>query len=94
MFMFVSGFLLLDVLRQDLFILCLSVLGGLEPVQFVSPLKSLSSQSLFSNQSLHFRRLVESFVSSLDFPPHNVLSHIILLPQSEHLSNVISPLRS
>jgi hypothetical protein len=52
----------------------------------------LSSESLFGNESLDLWSLVEGLVSLLDFSSNNVLGNIILLSESESLSNVSNSL--
>ena len=83
-----------NVFRKNLFVFSSLVLGGFVFVQSNFLFQSLSSQSLFSDNSLDSRRFVESLVTFLDFSSHDVLSYIILLSQSEDLSNVVSSLWS
>jgi hypothetical protein len=52
----------------------------------------LSSESLLGNESLDLWSLVESLVSLLDFSSNNILGNIILLSESESLSNVSNSL--
>lgn len=78
---------LLDVLGEDLVVLCLVVLGLLESLGLVSLLEGLSSESLLGDESLDLGGLVESLVALLDFSSDYVLSHIVLLSEGEGLSN-------
>jgi hypothetical protein len=94
MFVFVMGSLFLDVLGEDLFILGLGLLFLLVSLLLLLLVDSLSSESLLSDESLYFRGFVEGLVTFLDFSPDNVLSDIILLPESEHLSDVVGSLGS
>lgn len=94
MFVFMVASLFLDVLGEDLIVLSLSFLFLLVSLLLLLLVDSLSSESLLSDESLNFRGLVEGLVALLDFSPHNVLSHIILLSQSEHLSDVVGSLGS
>lgn len=83
----VSSLSLLDVLGEDLVVLCLVVLGLLVSGELVSLFESLSSESLFSDESLDLGGLVESLVTLLDLSSDNVLSHVVLLSQGEGLSD-------
>lgn len=94
MFVFVMGSLFFDILGENLFILGLGLLLLCESVLLLLLVDSLSSQSLLSDESLYFRGFVEGLVALLDFSPDNVLSDIILLPESEHLSDVVGSLGS
>ena len=86
--------LFLDILRKNFVILCSCFLLLLESVLLFFLVGSLSPESLFSDESLDLGGFIEGLVTLLDFSPHDVLSHIILLPQGEHLSDVISSLGS
>ena len=91
---YVSSFLFLDVFGKNLVILCLVVLGFLESVNLVSLVELLSSDSLFSDESLNLWWFVEGLVSLLDFSSHDILSNIILLSKGEYLSNITGSLGS
>lgn len=78
---------LLDVLGEDLVVLGLVVLGLLVSGELGSLVNDLSSDSLFSNESLDLGGFVESLVTLLDFSSDYVLSHIVLLSQDEGLSD-------
>ena len=94
MFVFVVASLFLDVLGENLIVLGLGLLFLLVSLLLLLLVDSLSSESLLSNESLYFRGFVEGLVTLLDFSPDNVLSHIILLSESEHLSDVVGSLGS
>lgn len=91
-FLRIVGFSFLDVLGENLIILCLGFFGGLVAFNLLSLLESLSSESLFGDESLDLWRFVEGLVSLLDFSSDDVLSHIIGLSQGEDLSNVVGSL--
>jgi len=74
-----SGLLLLDILREELFVLGGGLLGGLVAVLNGSLLKLLSAEALLGDQTLDLRGLVMSLITTLDFTGNNVLAHIILL---------------
>jgi hypothetical protein len=78
---------LLDVLGEDLVVLDLVDLGLFVSGELVSLFDSLSSDSLFSDESLDLGGFVESLVTLLDFSSDYVLSHIVLLSQGEGLSD-------
>ena len=86
--------LFLDILGEDFFVLDLSVLFLLVSILLLFLVDSLSPESLLSDESLYFGGLVEGLVALLDFSPDDILSHVILLPQSEHLSDVVGSLGS
>lgn len=88
----VSGFSFLDILGEDFIVLGLLFLGFLESVDLLSLHELLSSDSLFSNESLDLWWFVESLITLLDFSSNNVLSNIVLLSESEDLSNVAGSL--
>ena len=77
----------------------LSVLGGsvsllLGVVHLLGLQGSLSLQSLRGNQSLDLRGLGESLTVLLNGSSHNVVSHVVLLGQTEKLSDVVGTLRA
>lgn len=90
----VHGLSLLDVLGKNLVVLGLEFLGLLEAVDLCALDELLSSQPLLGDESLDVGGLVESLVTLLDFSSHNVLSHVVGLPESEHLSDVAGSLGS
>lgn len=94
MFVFVVASLFLDVLRKNLIVLGLGLLFLLVSLLLLLLVDSLSSESLLSDESLYFGGFVEGLVTFLDFSPDNVLSDIILLSKSEHLSDVVGSLGS
>lgn len=85
---------LLDVLGEDLVVLGLEFLGLLEAVDLCALDDLLSSESLLGDESLDLGGLVEGLVALLDFSSHNVLSHVVGLSESEHLSDVAGSLGS
>ena len=87
-----GGFLLLDVLGEDLVVLCLVILGLLKLLNLCSLDELLSSDSLLSDESLNLGGFVESLISLFDFSSNNVLSDIVLLSESEDLSDVVGSL--
>jgi len=74
-----SGLLLLDILREELFVLGGGLLGGLVAVLNGSLLKLLSAEALLGDQTLDLGGLVMSLITTLDFTGNDVLAHIILL---------------
>ena len=90
--MMVHGLLLLDVLGEDLIVLGLEFLGLLESLDLGDLEELLSSESLLGDESLDLSGLVEGLVALLDFSSHNVLSHVVGLSESEHLSDVAGSL--
>ena len=82
----------LDVLGEDLLVLSFELLGFLVAVELFSLEEGLSSESLLGNESLDVGGLVESLVTLLDLAAHNVLSHVVLLAEGEHLSDVAGSL--
>jgi len=85
---------LLDVLGEDFVVLGLELLRLLEAVDLCALEECLSSESLLGDESLDLGGLVESLVTLLDFSSHNVLSHVVGLSKSEHLSDVAGSLGS
>ena len=55
---------------------------------------SLSSEPLLGDESLDLGRLVEGLVALLDLSSNDVLGDIVLLSQSEGLSDLVDSLRS
>ena len=88
----VSSLLLLEVLGEELLIGHVGSSGGLPAVDLGGLLELLSSESLFSDQSLDLGGRVEGLVTLLDLSPDDVLGDIVLLSQSESLSDLANPL--
>lgn len=84
--------LFLDVLGKNFIVLSSCLLCLLESVLLFLLDGSLSPESLLGDESLDLGGFVEGLVTLLDFSPHDVLSHIILLPQGEYLSDVVGSL--
>ncbi len=84
----------LDVLREDLVVIGSKLLGLLEARNLGLLGKLLSSESLLSNESLDLRALVEGLVTLLNFAADDVLSDIILLAESEDLTDSAGSLGS
>ena len=87
-----SGLSLLDVLGEDLIVVGSELLGLLEALNLGLLGELLSSESLLGNESLNLGALVEGLVLLLDLATHNVLSHVVLLAESEDLTDVGSSL--
>ena len=87
-----SSLSLLDVLGENLVVIGSKLLGLLEALDLSLLGELLSSKSLLGNESLDLRALVESLVTLLDLTAHNVLSHVVLLAESEHLADVAGSL--
>ena len=86
--------LLLEVVGQDLLVLGLLLLGMLVPVLLDLLDQLLSSDSSVSHQSLDLRGLGDDLVAHSDVSLDDVLGHIVLLLQVEHLSDLASSLRT
>ncbi len=89
-----GGLSLLDDLREDLVVIGSELLGLLEALNLCSLNELLSSKSLLGNESLNLGALVESLVTLLDLAANNVLSHVVLLAESEDLADIASSLGS
>ena len=94
-----SSLLLLDVLRDELFVLLLLSLGILVVGLFLLLEKTLSAESLFSDESLDLGCLVVCFLfffdSLLDLAVSNISAHIVLLfVKSEEFPDVIGSLHT
>ena len=94
-----SSLLLLDVLRDELFVLLLLSLGILVVGLFLLLEKTLSAESLFSDESLDLGCLVVCFLfffdSLLDLAVSNISAHIVLLfVKSEEFPDVIGSLHA
>jgi len=85
--------LFLGVLREELLVLLMGLLGALIAVLDFGLVKLLASQTSFGDQALDLRGFVESLVLALDLTTNNVLANIILLlVKSECLDDVVSSL--
>jgi hypothetical protein len=98
-----SSLLLLDVLRDELFVLLLLSLGILVVGLFLLLEKTLSAESLFSDESLDLGCLVVCFLffsfsildSLLNLAVSNISAHIVLLfVKSEEFPDVIGSLHA
>ena len=89
-----SGFLLLEVLGEELLVGDVSFFTLNPSFLLFSLHDSLSSDSLLGDESLYGWCFVESLVSSLDLSSDNVLGDIVLLSKSECLSDVLGSLWS
>ena len=89
-----SDLSLLDVLGEDLIVIGSELLGLLEACNLGLLGKLLSSESLLSNESLDLRAFVEGLVTLLNFAADDVLSDIILLAESEDLTDSAGSLGS
>ena len=84
----------LDVLGEDLVVIGSELLGLLEALNLGLLSELLSSESLLGDESLDLGALVEGLVLLLDFAADNVLSHVVVLAESEHLADVAGSLGS
>ena len=84
----------LDVLGEDLVVIGSELLGLLEALNLSLLGELLSSESLLGDESLDLGALVEGLVALLDFAADNVLSHVVVLAESEHLADVAGSLGS
>jgi hypothetical protein len=84
----------LEIVREELLVLGFVFLGGLEPVELGLLCDSLPSESLLGDQALDLGGRVEGLVTLLYFSAHNVLSHVVLLSQTEEFSQVRHSLRA
>lgn len=82
----------LDVLGEDLVVIGSELLGLLEALNLGLLSELLSSESLLGDESLDLGALVEGLVLLLDFAADNVLSHVVVLAESEHLADVAGSL--
>jgi len=87
-----SGLPFLDVLGEDLVVIGSELLGLLEALNLGLLSELLSSESLLGYESLDLGALVEGLVALLDFAADNVLSHVVVLAESEHLADVAGSL--
>ena len=87
-----GGLLLLGNLGEELLVVLESDLVGLVAVLLVSLVELLSAESGLSDESLDLGSLVVGLVTSGHRSVNNVLSHIVDLAETEHLSDVVGSL--
>lgn len=88
------GLLLLDTLGQQLSVLGSSVLLGLGVSELLGSETSLSLQSLRGNETLDLWSLGVGLVALGDLTSDDKLANVVLLGQTEELSNVVGSLWS
>lgn len=88
----VGGLLLLEVLGEELLIGLVGLAGGLPRGELALLVVGLSAEALVGNDALDLGGLVEGLVALLDLAADNVLGDIVLLAESESLSDLASPL--
>jgi len=92
--MMVKSFSFLDELGKNLIVFSLVFFSLSESLLLQVLFDLLSSDSLFSDQSLDLWWLVEGLVTLFDFSSDDVLSYIILLSESKYLSDIVGSLGS
>ena len=88
----VSGLLLLEVLGEELLVSHVRLAGLLPGGDLALLVVGLAAESLLSDESLDLGGLVEGLVTLLDLSADNVLGHIVLLAESEGLTDGASSL--
>lgn len=83
----VGGLLLLEVLGEELLVSHVGLSGLLPGGNLALLVVGLAAESLLSDESLDLGGLVEGLVTLLDLSADNVLGHIVLLAESEDLTD-------
>ena len=91
-FFLVGSLLFLEIFREELLVSHRCFSRGLPGVDLSRLVESLTSVSLLSNKSLDLGGFVESLITKFNFSTDNVFGNIILLSESESLSNLANSL--
>lgn len=88
----VGSLLLLEVLGEELLVGLVGLAGSLPRGELALLVVGLSAEALVGDDALDLGGLVEGLVALLDLAADNVLGDIVLLAESESLSDLASPL--